>query len=82
MELTKLESEMLDNYDQIKKETDEFVASMNAHGFTDAGIDGMRERICAIWSKIRSFVTKLEALPFIGKYVGLFVTLMDAICPK
>ncbi len=82
MKLAKLESDMLDNYDQIEKEVDEFVASMSSHGFADAGIDGLRERICSIWSKIRPFLAILEKLPLVGKYVRMLATLMNAICPE
>ncbi len=81
MKLGSLESKMLESYDSIEKETNAFVASIQAKGMADRGIDDVRDKICSIWSKIKPFIAILEKLPIVGKYVSLLAKLLDAICP-
>lgn len=43
-------------------------------------VEEVKSEICNIWSKIRKYVKWAEAVPGAGKFVTLFVQLMDGIC--
>jgi len=76
-ELTSLEQEMLDKYDEIKAESDIVVASLSGNMESVANI---KDQICKIWSKIKPFISILSNIPFVGKYVKILSTLLDALC--
>jgi hypothetical protein len=68
----------LANYDFAALASQAETAKINIANATT--IDEIKTEICGIWSKIKPFASKLEGLPFVGKFITLLAVVLDALC--
>lgn len=79
-EFSEIEKKMLDDYDAIKAEADGLVNHLGTRGVVALDFEDIKDKICSIWTKIKPFIGILENIPFVGRYISILSTLMNALC--